>query len=108
MSDTDELRLEVAYGTADRQSLVEIRVKQGTTCREAVLLSGISGLFPHDPIESLPLAVWGKPVPPDGLVHDGDRIEVLRPLEKDPRDARRELATDGQYMGGSGLRSPDP
>lgn len=107
MSDTQEYRLEVAYGTTDRQCLVEIRVRQGATCGEAVKLSGVPDRFPHDNVASLPLAVWGKVVQRDTVVRDGDRIEILRPLVNDPRDARRELATDGQTMGGSGLRSPD-
>lgn len=107
MSDKQEHRLEVAYGTPDRQCLVEIHVSQGATCGDAVKLSGVTDRFPHDNIESLPLAVWGKVVQRDTVVRDGDRIEILRPLENDPRVARRELATDGQTMGGSGLRSPD-
>ncbi|MGI9204808.1 MAG: RnfH family protein [Woeseiaceae bacterium] len=108
MSDETARRVEVVYGTADRQRLVEIHVRQGATCGEAVRLSGIPGSFPHDDIESLSIAVWGKVVPYDRKVRDGDRIEILRPLENDPRDARRDLATDGQYMGGSGLRSLKP
>lgn len=38
------------------------------------------------------LAVFGIRATPDTLLHDGDRIEVLRPLEADPKQARRTRA----------------
>ncbi|MGI9262666.1 MAG: RnfH family protein [Woeseiaceae bacterium] len=104
MSNDDQRRLEVVYGTPERQCLIEIYVNDRTTCGEAVRQSGIGGKFPDDNVESLPLAVWGRVVPRDQQINEGNRIEILRPLENDPRDARRELATEGQYMGGSGLR----
>jgi putative ubiquitin-RnfH superfamily antitoxin RatB of RatAB toxin-antitoxin module len=33
------------------------------------------------------------------LLRDGDRLEVYRPLELDPREARRQLAAHGLAMG---------
>lgn len=106
MSDDSTLRLEVVFATPGRQCLVEIVVSRGTTCEEAVRLSGVGKKFPEHDVESLPLAVWGRVVSGDNEVSDGDRIEILRSLELDPRDARRELATAGQYMGGSSRQAP--
>ena len=100
--DDTRLRLEVVYATPERQCLIEVLVDSGTKCAEAVRLSGIGNKFPDDNVDSLPIAVWGRMVSGDRNVREGDRIEILRPLEIDPRDARRELATAGQYMGGSG------
>ncbi len=105
MSDDNRLRLEVVYATPERQCLIEILVSRGTTCEEAVRLSGVGNNFPADNVESLPIAVWGRVVSGDARVSNGDRIEILRPLDIDPRDARRELATEGQYMGGSSRRA---
>jgi len=107
MSDDSQFRLEVVFATPERQCLIEINVSPGSTCEEAVRLSGIGREFPDDSVETLPIAVWGKAVARDKPVSDGDRIEILRPLVINPRDARRELSIDGQTMGGSGLRRSD-
>lgn len=34
--------------------------------------------------------IWGRVVTPDQLLHDGDRLELYRPLTVDPKVARRE------------------
>ena len=38
------------------------------------------------------VAVFGIRATPDSLLQDGDRIELLRPLEADPKQARRTRA----------------
>jgi putative ubiquitin-RnfH superfamily antitoxin RatB of RatAB toxin-antitoxin module len=40
------------------------------------------------------LAVFGRAVGLDSPLHDGDRIEILRPLLVDPKQARRARAAD--------------
>jgi hypothetical protein len=35
------------------------------------------------------VGVWGRARPPEWRLHDGDRIELCRPLEIDPMQARR-------------------
>jgi putative ubiquitin-RnfH superfamily antitoxin RatB of RatAB toxin-antitoxin module len=41
------------------------------------------------------LAIFGRTATPDSALHDGDRVEVLRPLRADPKQARRERAKTG-------------
>jgi len=96
------ITVEVVYGKPNRQVLETVTVDAGVTCEEAIRKSGIDAKFPRDDLASLPLAIWGKPAAPHTIVNEGDRIEILRPLIIDPRDARRLLAQAGQYMGGSG------
>ena len=36
------------------------------------------------------IGVWGKPVPLDRVLVEGDRLEVYRPLTVDPKVARRQ------------------
>ncbi|MDH3334917.1 MAG: RnfH family protein [Gammaproteobacteria bacterium] len=40
-------------------------------------------------MDALQTGLWGQPVDRDRLVKDGDRVELFRPLEMDPREARR-------------------
>lgn len=39
---------------------------------------------------ALDLGVWGKRVPAHQVLRDGDRLEIYRPLNVDPKVARRE------------------
>jgi putative ubiquitin-RnfH superfamily antitoxin RatB of RatAB toxin-antitoxin module len=45
-----------------------------------------------------PLGVFGRVVADDYGVQAGDRVEIYRPLEREPREARRELAARGLTM----------
>ena len=38
-------------------------------------------------------------IAPDSVVEDGDRIEIYRPLQADPKSVRRKLAREGKSMG---------
>jgi putative ubiquitin-RnfH superfamily antitoxin RatB of RatAB toxin-antitoxin module len=102
MSQDEKISVEVAYGTSNQQALETVLISAGVSCVDAIALSGISKKFPHDELASLPLAIWGKPATANSCPKAGDRIEILRPLVIDPRDARRFLAEVGQFMGGSG------
>ena len=38
------------------------------------------------------MAVFGVRAESDAVLRDGDRVELLRPLQADPKDARRRRA----------------
>ena len=38
------------------------------------------------------IGIFGEPVTPETRLADGDRVEVYRPLEVDPKEARRQRA----------------
>ena len=103
-----QISIEVACGLPDRQRVVPVVVPAGTVAREAVARSGLQPEFPQLDFEHAPLAVFGKPVADDYRVRSGDRIELCRPLQRDPRDARRELAAQGLTMGGGHRLGSDP
>jgi len=101
MTESDTIRIEVVFGLADRQKLVSIDIDAGADCADAISQSGIAAEFPELDLNVLPVAIWGRPAARSNGLKDGDRIEILRPLQMDPRDARRQLAIDGQFMGGA-------
>ena len=82
------VRIEVAYGTAEKQFLQSLDVPAGCTAREAVLLSELSKVFPEADL-SAPLGIFGKVVKEDRVLREHDRVEVYRPLLIDPKEARR-------------------
>ena len=53
------VRVEVVYGTAERQFLQVLEVAQGCTAREAVLQSDVGKVFPEADLAA-PLGIFGK------------------------------------------------
>ena len=107
VSAEQSIAVEVVFACPDRQELVSLELSAGSTANEAVAASGLIESFADEDISSAPLAIWGRPVSAATVLKAGDRVEVLRPLEIDPRDARRELAREGQFMGTQVLSEED-
>ncbi len=82
-----------------RQVLLALAVRKGTTASEAVDLADLGSHLPELDLARAELAIWGERVGRDRVLEKGDRVEILRPLAIDPRDARRQLAKAGQVMG---------
>jgi uncharacterized protein len=79
------LGVEVVHALAQRQDVVPLRLDEGATVGEAVAACGLTAA-------SLRVGIGGKEVRPDQVLRDGDRVEILRPLALDPREARRRRA----------------
>ncbi|WP_421911383.1 RnfH family protein [Marinobacter sp.] len=84
------IRVEVAFARPDRQEIISLSVEEGTTAVEAVKRSGIVAIFPEVDPESDDMGVFGKVIknPSAHELRDGDRVEVYRPLQIDPKQAR--------------------
>jgi putative ubiquitin-RnfH superfamily antitoxin RatB of RatAB toxin-antitoxin module len=89
----------VAYGRPDLQIVVEVRLTAGLTARDAVERSGLLERFPEIDAGALVLGVYGKRVAGSQALRAGDRVEICRPLQQDPRDMRREALAAGTVMG---------
>jgi putative ubiquitin-RnfH superfamily antitoxin RatB of RatAB toxin-antitoxin module len=63
-----------------------VELAEGATVIDAIAASGFAmdGVVAH--------AVFGVRVDANAPLHDGDRLELLRPLLADPKDARRQRA----------------
>jgi len=81
------MRVEVVFALADKQELLVVELPDGSTVAAAIEMSRLARQFPD--IDTLQAGVWGKPTARGHVVREGDRIELYRPLEMDPRDARR-------------------
>ncbi len=86
------LSIEIVYATEDRQELIALKVRQGTTVAGAIESSSIASLFPGEMSDVCPTGIWGRLVRRTQVLKDGDRVELYRELQKDPREARRERA----------------
>ena len=84
------LSVTVLLGQGPRQTRqVDLRLPLGSTAAQAVLASGL--LLDCTPAQrdQLSLALWGKACGPEAVLHDHDRLELLRALVVDPKEARR-------------------
>jgi len=85
-----DLAIEIVYALPHAQTVLCISVAPGTTVQDAVERSGILPEGPSDPSPSY--GIFGRRVGPTQRLVDGDRIEIYRPLQVDPRLARRRRA----------------
>ncbi len=88
------INVEVVFGTLESQQLVSVSMLSGSTVADALEMSKIGAAFPDADIASMPTGIWGRPVERDQTLVDGDRVEIYRELEIDPKESRRLRALD--------------
>ena len=89
MADGDFIDIEVAYAQPDCQVIVPLRVPVGTSAGEALRRSGLLDRFPAIDPSSGGIGIFGQRVTPGTALAQGDRVEIYRALEIDPKEARR-------------------
>ena len=85
------MNVQVAYVGPEGEFLVDVEVGAGASVADALASSGVVarlGLFEA----ALSYAIHGQRVDRETPVRDGDRVELLRPLVADPKEARRRRA----------------
>ncbi len=92
------IKIEVAFALPDRQWLKSLTVTASKTAREIISESGLRASVPDFDFDNCLVGIWGREIEWSTLLRDGDRLEVYRPLELDPREARRRLALLGKTM----------
>ncbi len=99
MADFDLIRVEVAYALPHQQKIIALLVEPGTTAVQAAERSGITGYFPELDLSTAKMGIFGQALGTKGLgsadchvLHDGDRVEIYRPLSADPKETRRKRA----------------
>jgi len=90
------IRVEVVFPLPERQGLVKLDLPQGATVRDALSAyrSRVAdGPELGDAVPQIPsIARFGHLVTLDDPLADGDRLDILRPLIVDPKEARRRRA----------------
>jgi hypothetical protein len=81
------MKVEVLRAWPQRFECVELELPEGSLVRDA--LKAVE--WGDDP-ETVAYAVFGARVAADSPLREGDRVELLRPLQADPKDARRRRA----------------
>lgn len=106
MSDIESLSVEVAYARPDKQKIISLLVEPGTTALQAAERSGITDVFPEIELANAKMGIFGQALGTKGLkpadqhvLHEGDRVEIYRPLISDPKEVRRKRAEKSTAKG---------
>ena len=83
------IEISVAYATPERQIEIPLQVEESCTVAIAIRRSGILEQFPEIDLSTAVVGVFSRKVILDALVKAGDRVEIYRPLQIDPKEARR-------------------
>lgn len=87
-----DIRVEVCHALPDRQWLVTIELPAGSTLAEALHRCELLQELPGIDMQCLAVGLFGDRASLDTVLHDGDRVEIYRPLLADPKEIRRRRA----------------
>jgi len=87
----DTIAVEIAYADPQRQLLRKVEIAANSTVADALAASGIAAQLPAG-FEASGYGIFSRPATPQTRLQNGDRIEIYRPLEADPKEARRRRA----------------
>ncbi len=98
------LRVQVCHALPDEAYLETLVLPAGSTIAQALVASGLGVRFPalQAAIDAgdTKVGIFGKVKTPDTVLRDGDRIELYRPLQADPKETRRRRAKHKQQAAG--------
>lgn len=90
MDRAETLRVSVAYSPQARVvDETELSLPAGATAADAIRASGLLERHPGLDLTQAKCGIWGRVQPPEAVLRERDRVEVYRPLQVDPKEARR-------------------
>jgi putative ubiquitin-RnfH superfamily antitoxin RatB of RatAB toxin-antitoxin module len=88
--------VEIVYAEAHRAMVKSLSLPQGASLAQAMQLAAQDADLRGLDLSCTPLGIFGQLAQRDRVLHDGDRIEIYRPLAEDPKIARRKRAVRRQ------------
>lgn len=92
MAAPDTIEVQVCYALPDTAFLRTVSLPAGSTVRQAVGQSGVLEQYPRLDLAVNMVGIYGKKKTLDTVLRQHDRVEVYRPLQADPKEARRRRA----------------
>lgn len=83
------IRVQVCYAKPDQTFLDEFDMAEGATLEQAIRASGVLFRAPEIDLSSCKVGIHGKLKTLETVLRACDRVEIYRPLQADPKDARR-------------------
>lgn len=83
------MKISVVYALSDRQVVREMDLPEGSTVADALNRSGLLLEFPGIDPSVAPTGIYGSVVSGKTILQPGDRVEIYRPLNAEPKTTRR-------------------
>ena len=82
----------MVYAQPQRSIIKSLRLSPGATIADALAEAVLDQDFLGVDLANSPVGIFGKVAHRDVKLKDGDRIEIYRPLQEEPKLARRKRA----------------
>lgn len=96
-----ELGVTVVYCPDERAISIPLRLPAGATVADAIACSRLLTQRTELALNSLRVGIFGERAELSSALHDGDRVEIYRPLRVDPKEARRRKALTRRRAAGA-------
>jgi putative ubiquitin-RnfH superfamily antitoxin RatB of RatAB toxin-antitoxin module len=88
------MRVQVVYALPERCWTFTVELGEGACVADALAAADLAAKLPGVEVDPARLGVFGQTATLQTPLHEGDRVEILRPLVADPKQARRQRARD--------------
>jgi uncharacterized protein len=92
MALNETITVELIYIKPDSQNCLKLDLVKGSNIEQAINKSGLLERFPEIDLQINKVGIFSKIQELDTVLQPGDRIEIYRPLQTDPKEARRRRA----------------
>lgn len=86
------MRVYVAVARPQRQAVIELDLPEGSVVADALRAPAVQAMLGEKDARQLALGIWSRRCSENTVLREGDRVEVYRPLQADPKAMRRERA----------------
>lgn len=94
-----QINIEVAYALPTKQTLLSVKVDEGSDIESAVKSSGILTMHEEIDLSVNKVGIFSKSKKLNEILKEGDRIEIYRPLIADPKEVRKRRAEKAKEEG---------
>jgi putative ubiquitin-RnfH superfamily antitoxin RatB of RatAB toxin-antitoxin module len=88
-----DLRVEIVYAQPRRGIIKSLLLAPDATIADALAEAASGQDFLGVDLANSPVGIFGKVARRDAKLSDGDRIEIYRPLQEEPKLARRKRSS---------------
>jgi putative ubiquitin-RnfH superfamily antitoxin RatB of RatAB toxin-antitoxin module len=86
------IHVQICHALPQTSYLVDLQLPSGSTIGQAIKASEVLQRFPELDLAVNKVGLSGKLKTLDTLLREGDRIEIYRALQADPKESRRHRA----------------
>ena len=92
MEQNETITVELIYIEPGVQNILKLDLPKGSDINHAIRRSGLLERYPEIDLAVNKVGIFSKIHELDYVLQAGERIEIYRPLQADPKEARRQRA----------------